>query len=129
MCGWFKGLKSLKENKSSECDWPENVKEKTNFHFNFILVMELLGFHLTYRFFSFQDVDLFARSHFNENDANNFTTRSKRTFYAATASQLNCTASYDLENVQGCGRAGVIDVSAQRKYTNIHPIKQPPQTI
>lgn len=78
--------------------------------------MELLGFHLTYRFYPsflpFQDVDLFAWSHFNENDANNFTTSSKWTFYAAATSQLNCSTGYDLENVQGRGGASIVDVFA-----------------
>lgn len=106
----------LKENKISRLNL--TAPEKTNFYFNFIVVMELLGFHLTYRLFSlflsrfsFQDVDLFAWSHFNENDANNFTT-SKWTFYAAATSQLNCSTGYNLENVQRRGGKSIVDVSA-----------------
>lgn len=61
-------------------------------------------------------MDLLAWKDFNENDANNFTASGKRTFNATAASQLNCFAGNNLENVQECGRESFVDVSVKCKY-------------
>lgn len=68
-------------------------------------------------FLILSDVDLFARPHFNEDHASHPTAIDKRALDPTATSQLDCSASHNLENVQVCGRKSVTHVSAERKCT------------
>lgn len=63
----------------------------------------------------FTDVDFFSRSNSSKDHADDSAARIKRAVYAAATPQLDCTSSYDLENVQSFGGKSLVDVFAERK--------------